>query len=487
MDTGVAQRGRGTAIVAMAGALAIILLLRPEVLALELTGLCRVATAIVAACYVVVARHSPQRHWSAGAVFLLLLLLFHFGIVALTALHLPLAPADVMYTRSWFGGPFVPEAIYLSTLAALAYTLAYLLPSRRHLPDAARGRTPEQDKAAARWGLTMIVVGVAGYFGYVVTQAPELLRGGTYDTYLRTVGGSGMLALANLVITFGLVLAAAAPKCGARRAGLIVFAGYAVMILPLGVRTAVLFPIAAAVVAAASRHRLPSGRATIVVVLLGLTVVGLVREVRAVGLGGSVSVASANPLSALSELGGTLRPVAETISWQKGALSEDQYGGITYSASSLRIVERVLGQPVPPAAEDHRLAISVMADRSGVFQLGYTPVAEAYLNFGQSGVVVIFLLLGLLFGWVDRAPRRTFVSAATAGVVVAAFGLMVRNGSNSVPTTLAAGFAVLFVVHVLTRSMVKPARSGGLAESKVNQRRADVGRRHHAGRGKGLL
>jgi O-antigen polysaccharide polymerase Wzy len=470
-------RSDATSGIVLTAALALLLILHGEITSLSLERLSQLAVVLVLGCYVMIVRHSALKQWSTGAVFLLLLALFHLGLPFLTATHLPGADADKAYTALWFGGPFVPEAIYLTTLAAVSYTLCYLLAHGRRGAPVERETVAAEDaheRIYADVGLALVLAGVALYFGYVLaTAGPDILLGGNYNQYLALLGAATPLAIATLAITFGLVFAAAAPDCRSRRAALLVFAGYALIILPLGVRTAVLFPAAAGVVAAARRHRLPSGRTTIAVVLLMLSVVGVVRQVRLTGFAAEkITVASVNPVAALSELGGTLRTVSETVSWQAPPMNEGTYAGITYVAPLLRMKERVLLQDPPVASEDMRLATSVMMKRSRPFQIGYSPIAEAYLNFGLLGVMGVFGLLGYALSRLDLMSRRSATASAVAGVVMAGIALTVRNGSNSIPTTIVSGLVLVFVTHKLSGAVSRSTHGLSAERDVVDRERA---------------
>lgn len=460
------------------------LLLGDVLVGLDIGRLSVLATLLLALVLPLVARLSQPGPWSGGTVYCLLFGIFHFGYLVLVALHLPFADNDADYAALWFFGPWVQKAIHLCMLALTAFAAAYAwvaVGSGRRPDDDVRRAPTSAGPEVAVVGAATCAAGVLVYLGYIALEAPHLLTGGNYEQYNDTVGGTAVLATALLLITYGVVLTAAAPSCRSRQVGLLVFAGYALVVLPLGVRTAVLFPAAAAAVAAGRTHRMPRPRSVVVLVLLVLTVISVVRDVRLVGVStATVQAASFNPLSALGELGQTLRPVALTVDW-RDAYGEAAYGGITYVAPVLRVGERLAGLPRPPGASDPRLASTVVSSRVSTFQIGYSSAAEAYLNFGTAGVVGVFLLLGALFSGLDRFRLASPAVAALAGVLMASQGLAVRNASNSVFVQVVAG--ALIVGAAVAVSRWRGARSAPPTRSRaggvVPAGRSSTGEREH--------
>lgn len=385
--------------------------------------------------------------WAFGPITLLLVILFHCGVLVVSALGLSFEPNIEAYLGLWFSGPLAVEATYLATLAVVVFGAAYVI-----LRPAAAAPRPDDDAndqnlagAFGRAGAFLVLGGVGAYFAVVVTVAPQLLLSSDYSAYNATVAGSRPLSMAGLAITIGLVFAAAAPRSPARRWALIMFGVYAVVLLLLGVRTAVMFPAAAAVVAAARRHRMPSGVKALALILAGLALVGGVREIREPG--GDLTFSDVAPTSALAEMGGSLRPVVETIGWRQ-QYNEEAYGGVTYVAPLLRLKERALGQETPNP--DPRLPTTLMKQRVLGGQFGYSTVAEAYLNFGTAGVAAFFALLGALGAALDRWRRPGIIPAVAAGIAMAGVGLTVRNTFISLPSTLIAGGLAVALVLVFS-------------------------------------
>lgn len=444
MSSGVQARKRLTvpqaaAIVSpilLMGALALVWFFRQEWLSLNLREAATAASVTALGAYGLVVRRA-RGPWAFGPTALLLVVLFHVGLLVITAAGMPVEPNTRDYLGTWYYGSHTVEATYLAVLAVVAFATAYvILRTARPAPRADEDGLADRYLAevVGRIGAGMVLLGVTAYFAVVLTIAPQLLLSSNYSGYNDAVAGTRLLSFVGLAITIGLVFVAAAPKSKSRTWALAVFALYAFLLLMLGVRTAVMFPAAAAAVAASRRHRMPSGVQALAVILVGLAVVSVVREVREPG--GELTVSDVAPTSALAEMGGSLRPVVDTIGWRYG-YNEERYDGITYMAPLLRLKERILGQETPNP--DPRMPTTLMRQREVGGQFGYSSVAEAYLNFGTGGVAVFFMLLGAVGAATDRWRRHGILPAVAAGVLMAGVGLTVRNTFVSLPSTLIAG------------------------------------------------
>ncbi len=83
--------------------------------------------------------------------------------------------------------------------------------------------------------------------------------------------------------------------------------------------------------------------------------------------------------------------------------------------------------------------------------IGFSGVAEPYLNFGTAGVVILFLLLGLVVQqweqWLEREPYRAAIGAATFGFVL----WTVRNDASELFRSIVIACAVVAAGWVAPR------------------------------------
>ncbi|HYG67070.1 MAG TPA: O-antigen polysaccharide polymerase Wzy, partial [Anaeromyxobacteraceae bacterium] len=86
--------------------------------------------------------------------------------------------------------------------------------------------------------------------------------------------------------------------------------------------------------------------------------------------------------------------------------------------------------------------------------VGFSGVAEPYLNFGRWGMVAAFVLLGWLLALGDRALARSHYGAA---LIAASFGFLlwtVRN--DSMELARVGAMAALFVAGAWVIASVRP-------------------------------
>lgn len=446
-----------TALTATAG-LIVLLTFRTAILVMPMRQLCVLVACIAGAALTAVPLLAMRRLWSAAFMYLLMLVIFHLGIPIALAVGATVPYRSANYIATWWGSGHVPEALYLSALAVVALTTAFSWVQLRRRPVAANAASSVAPVKFAQMGAAATIGGVALYLGYIVVAAPQLLAGGNYDDYLDTVGGTGLIALASMLIGFGICIAAVSGKSRARTLSWVIFGIFAAVTMSFGSRTAAMFPAVAAVIAAAaSANRTPKARTAVVVVVMGLLSITAVQQIRTTGLTTKgLDTVSLNPVASLAETGSTVRTVAEVVSWQR-TYHEPPRDGLTYATPLLRQWEKLMAQQ-PDGGTDTRFASIQLHERTPDYQLGFSPVAEAFLNFGTVGVLTVFAGLGLLFGLFD-SRRLSYEGAARLGVIMFALAYNVRQGSNSLPVTVIGG---LVLVWAASRLKDKPMRSPGL-------------------------
>ncbi|MCC6848630.1 MAG: O-antigen polysaccharide polymerase Wzy [Deltaproteobacteria bacterium] len=434
--------------------------------------------AVLFACNV----HAMRRALVAPSMlFLAALAVFHLGMAAPVALGIAepalwLASADP---------DLVARAILCVALAVVAYELGCLAGwrtsrARPHRPghDAAPAATrAPATRAAPRsgpmrrgnvyhsGGLLVAAAGAAAIVANVASIGAGRFLSASYGYALYAATDSRVLltALYWLLPTSSLVtLVGAHPGREAFRA-LGLLALVTMLLLWAGDRGgAVSLLSAALVVWTATRGPLP--RKLVVPGALGLLllmpVIATLRQLPRNGLDLEAIAAAAaetSPVSALTEMGGSLRTLVETIRLVP-ATTPYRVGG-SYLDAALRIVpnvglDKASHEWTDPASlpPNHWITYMVAPWAYASFGgLGFSAIAEPYLNFGLAGVVVYFFALGAALGCLDgaltRAPSRRFL--AITAVVFMPLLVTVRNDFHNFlrPAAWGAGI-VLLVEHV---------------------------------------
>jgi len=182
----------------------------------------------------------------------------------------------------------------------------------------------------------------------------------------------------------------------------------------------------------------------------------------------TAAAAEATPLQALAETGASLRPLVETL---RLVPAEVPYRlGRSYLSAALRLVpnagiDRSEQEGADPAdlPPNHWITYTVAPWTYASFGgLGFSGIAEPYLNFGVLGVAIYFLGLGLCFGRAERAlasgaPRRT---VALAAVVFMPLLLTVRNDFHNFVRPAVWGVCVVLLIERIhgVRRVARAAR-----------------------------
>lgn len=407
---------------------------------------------VAAVCLVVLVAAAPLGLWSGGPLFFVVLVIFHVPLPAFRLLDAEVPGDDAGYVALWFvSNDQVVRAVWLVAQAMLAFTLGYLLLSRRREGDPFRDR---RLGASAATGMgaslstvgTVIVVATVGYvLGTIALTEPRLFLGqGGKRLYDATIAANPSLTVGAMGILVGTSLVAAGAPSVIRMIGLSSFGLFAVSTLVMGSRSSALYAIVGLVVVLARLRPMPRQIVAVVAVLAGLVVVNGVQQVRDTGLAETgIREILGSPLAATVEMGSTLRPVIETVSWFDDG--ETHRLGETFVAGPIRFGELVAGVDRPYSATDPRLVGTLLRDRVQHYEIGYSIVAEGFLNFGAAGSAVFFVGLGLLFGRWDGRRLGSRAVAALYGVVFTAVLATVRQSASITLTTCLVGTAAVAV------------------------------------------
>jgi hypothetical protein len=388
--------------------------------------------------------------WTAAGMYSLVFWSFHFGLIALLATGYVGIDDLSVWDLSWLLGPHAAEAAVLALAATLAFAagvaamFAYRRPSLTH-SNPSESSEPAHPLGTA--GSLLVFTGIATWS--VIVLATSGVRGffDSYSEYLQATSQFGaLLGVVWLALGGGLVLSVTGRPGWLRTWATVAFALLAAVVLPMGLRGEVLFRAVAALVAAARCGRVLSTGRTVALLVALVTLIPIVREVRETGLRGLPAAALEPRLyEAFAEMGASLHPVEKVVRWR--AQGDPLDHGRSYWAPIERAAARLLpGLTSVAADDDMRIANVLVTDRVGA--IGYSPVAEAYRNFGAGGVVVVFALLGSAMAGIDTLrSRRTAV--LTLVIVYAPLLVNIRNSFVSVPAHCAFGLALVLALGAI--------------------------------------
>jgi hypothetical protein len=315
-------------------------------------------------------------------------------------------------------------------------------PQSWHLSEA-EPLPPTEAIAAARLatlGVVLEVVGLA-IVGVTIAQSGGLgLLLGGYLTFLEQSQSSGV-AYGVWAIGIGSCLSQLGPRTQ-RRAGLTIFAVYALTLFPLGLRGSVLFP---AVVLLATRSMTGRRPPTVLLTAGALVVLALAAVVRTTRTGGTAQAGESwysGALSTVTELGFSLRPTTEVLRWQDGGLEQTHF--VSFFAVPIRLIEKFTGWHGGAPAVDQRLFNVKINALAG--PIGGSPVAEAYDAAGTFGVILVMVILAVVISRISRRAPRTALECAMFPVVLLPLVIAVRNSFAPVLPQMAIGIVVSALV-----------------------------------------
>ena len=432
-----------------------------------LTWVCRVVTAgaLINLAVTVFVAGGP---WAPSSAYISVFTLFHFGLVAVLGVGLRSENNLGWWNQAWIFSVAARQAAALALAGVLACTsgsfvvrlVAGAVSTRRQAP------LRQADDTLAKIGAVLLVVCTVSWFAIVTAAGGFLLLVSSYGTYLeKTAPYGALLALVWMGNGLGFVLVTMARSSRWRVLGLVTYLVLSAVAVPLGLRGEILFPAVAAGVARARVGRPLSTRFTLVASILVLLVIGAVRQLRQAGLAhtGVDVVESASVTNALVELGGSLQPVQAVVTWRNRG---DAYalGGTYWAPFDRALVYVIPGWRRVPAEEDERIMNILVVRRIG--PIGFSPVAEAYRNFGPSGVVLVMFVVGLTIGMLDRlkgTPEWQFAGT----VVLVPLLTNIRNSFVSLPPQIVLG-GILVVLFLFLR----PRRVAGRGRALAPQVRA---------------
>jgi oligosaccharide repeat unit polymerase len=389
-------------------------------------------------CVVLLARSHPGGVLSFACLYLLLLGIFHLGLVV--PLVLGLSPAT---PPAWMGSASLSASLSLVSTAAAAFTLgARLLGGSRR--DELAPTLPARPVLLLSGSLVALLG--AGVLLWGGRQAGVFSTG--YGAVFQRALTADIRAfnVGMMVFPIGVVVAAV----GASRWQMLPLAAAVLAIMaPLflaGFRGPIIVQLATLLAVWAHKDGRTARQVALGLALAAIVLVPAVRATRDERRDVREGLGQFDPLALFLEAGTSLYPLVVTTE-RIGSGAEPLWLGRSYAVAASRVVPN-LGQRagLEGRAQTPNGWATLHADR-WLYErgggIGFSGVAEPYLNFGLAGVVVYFLLLGTVMQrwerWLERDPFRAAIGASTFGFVL----WTVRNETLELFRSMA--FAVVVV------------------------------------------
>ncbi|GAB3023404.1 O-antigen polysaccharide polymerase Wzy [Bowmanella dokdonensis] len=387
----------------------------------------------------------PKGIWSICFIYFASFSIFHAGLILADSLG-GITDRDIRYQISfWFDTTQTLHAIHLVSLGMLGFALGALIFSSPEVPAQLRHDEENASRRIYHTGGILLTLSIIIFFA--VTGLTGALS--SYGTYLELLSQVPLLGVFYAYLYFfigaGLVLVSAAYQKKRGYHYFLLFALWALFAFKLGLRGEVMFPLTVAACMLGRKGMTLGTGSLLLFILVFLIVSGVVKNAR---ISGDYSqVQSINPMNAVAEMGSSLRPVQEVIKWH------EQGDPLLLGASYWAPIERQIALLVPGmerlnAAQDKRLLNVVVQQRVG--PIGFSPVAEAYLNFGRTGVILVLFLLGALLARLDNLPSSLDRDILLGMALIPLF-IMIRNSFTHVPVQMVLGLLIGILVIFVTR------------------------------------
>lgn len=395
-------------------------------------------------------------------IFVLVAALFNGGHALLQVFGLN--PNGVLESR--FSIVTTSSTIIYASLSMMLLHCGALWRMTRDRRRAPESSSKDLEKGAVWLGLLLVLISAAPMYLQLREDFGDVLNVGymgLYQRELRTNLDAWQALLSQFMLPGAFLLAAASKRYrGIQKLSLVLALIYALSYLYMGYRSAAGAAIAAFGWIWHTRvSKLPLYPSLGVGVLVVFVVFPMIRLHRTTVGEERLSWNSFlstldnydNPASAsLSEMGGTMSTLAYTMDLVPND-REYEYGK-TYFFAALTILPNIFGTPRHPSVERgtasnwlvRTVSYNTASQGGG---LGYSFLAEAYLNFGWAGPPLVMILLGFGFAAAECFAARSASPAATSLMgVILFFGLIYARAESTdiVRSIVWCGFMPLAVL-----------------------------------------
>ena len=377
----------------------------------------------------------PKGMWSICFIFFSVLGVFHIGLVLANSVN-GITDADTLYQISWwFYNVETENAIHVVNLAMIGFALSAILFSS----EAVASITSSDPQLAYRKRLFHIGGILLGFF-IAVFFALTIVSGAisSYGAYLEVMGSNPLLSLIFSYLYFFLgiafVFVCVSYSKGFGYIYFSLFAVWALFAFKIGLRGEVMFPSAVAACMLGRKGAPIKGYILVVGIIAFLIVTGIVKNSRVSGdYSGDVGI---NPLNAIAEMGSSLRAVQETVKWRKNDHFELLMGGSYWAPFERQFALFIPQLERIDIEDDGRLLNIVVQKKAG--PIGFSAIAEAYINFGEKGVLVVFVIIGWIMAKLD-STATSVRNDILIGVVLLPIFVTIRNSFIHVPVQIILG------------------------------------------------
>ena len=330
---------------------------------------------------------------SFGFVFVLYNMVIHYGFGIVYFLLSPEAAkkAYASWTISFLNSPNYSLAVLISILAFEMFTILWILGFKSY--NVIGSQNDEcyfhNNNAFYFAGIIMLLITLVFFVVCLATGVFSL--NSSYQDYRAALTDSNQLYNYVLILyATGLTYIVAASDGTKLKVGIIIFSMSAIILLLTGNKGEVFYAVLAALGIMGYKKYKMSPKMVALIVLIVFFVIPIVTATRSAGVLNNLQEIKGDLYGPIMEMGMQIRCVVYSLD----KVADGTYNYM-YGYSYIRPVLRLIGFLIIPLRNIKDIPIDFNVDFSG---MGFTQVAESYLNFGILGSLVIFGALGLIFG-----------------------------------------------------------------------------------------
>lgn len=380
---------------------------------------------------------------AAPIVYMIVVWVFHFGLIFPAAVAPSIIALFPTWGRDWLFVPETSRAILMSMLflVTLAIVLLLFFPRTRR-EEGVNEYDHAPELVAVGW-LAISVGLVQATIGLVILGFGIFFEG--YETFYPA---HNTFSWPIVIIATGLMLQIAGGRSlrSILLTALWAYVPLSLLVVVGGSRTAFFFSAVALFSMAYERGLRVSRTVFLVGALLVLVVTSTVKNIRQFGVAAAVdqqrAVAVGDPLTGLIELGGSLRPVTAVVDYSE---DHEYFLGETFAFPFIRQIERFTGTRKSVLVDQRFIAAHINRLYGSI---GFSVVAEGYINGGPLGVALVAVFWGMLLGVLMRFTHTPY-GAAVLAVTLIPMLISVRNSFIFVPVWIALGLALVVLAAVL--------------------------------------
>lgn len=382
----------------------------------------------------------PKGMWSICFIFLSVVGVFHVGLVLANSVN-GISDEDTLYQISWwFYNVETENAIHIVNLAMIGFSLGAILFSKQAIQETQLDNAPYRKRLFHIGG---VLLGVFVAIFFVIMAATGAIS--SYGAYLAVMSNSPLysLILSYLYFFIGIafVFVCVSYSKGFGYVYFFIFAVWAMFAFKIGLRGEVMFPGAVAGCMLGRKGAPVKGYVLAIGLVCFLVVTGIVKNARVSGdYSGNLGI---NPMNAIAEMGSSLRAVQETVKWRKHDNFELLMGGSYWAPFERQFALFIPQLERIDVQKDGRLLNIVVQKKAG--PIGFSAVAEAYINFGEKGVIIVFFLIGWIMARLDSSAT-TIRNDILIGVGLLPIFVTVRNSFIHVPVQIILGLILATLI-----------------------------------------